>query len=513
MISGPLHGRTRQSVKLADWSWHRYDARAYQGQRAHIEFRAAKPTHDIAVAACVQSAAAPPAPRRSYASLLATLGEPGELAPGELAGRYQRALRAACDALSAGGPMAAESQPVESPDAQATAGTANDSISLAAWVVERRELFGWGPADGEQAQQSLAEYKRQRAALIGQLKSSDTAMALLDGTPVDERVLLRGSPKTPGPIAPRRFLEALGGVEHGVASAGSGRLDLARQLVDPANPLVSRVMANRVWHHLMGRGIVASVDNFGVLGERPSNPELLDYLADRFARDGWSIKRLIREIMLSSTYQLASRADDGLAAADPQNVLFGRASIRRLEGEAIRDAMLAISGSLDTAVGGPSVEVFVPAYVEGRGKPKSGPLDGRNRRSLYTRIRRNFLPSMMLAFDMPIPFNSMGRRSVSNVPAQALILMNDPLVMELAGRWARRTLAQPDRSAAERVRGMYRAALAREPLAEELSVALAFLDRDGELRGLPADKRLESVEAWTGLAHVLINTKEFIFLN
>ncbi len=273
-----------------------------------------------------------------------------------------------------------------------------------------------------------------------------------------------GSAKTPGPAAPRRLLEALGGLEHEIENTGSGRLELARQMVDPANPLVGRVMVNRVWHHLLGRGIVPSVDNFGVLGEPPTHLELLDHLTHRFTSEGWSVKRLIREIMLSSTYRLASRGDDALVAADPQNALFGRARIRRLEGEVIRDAMLSLAGSLKPEVGGRSVEVYVPNYAEARGKPHSGPLDGDGRRSIYTSIRRNFLPSMMLAFDMPIPFNAMGRRGVSNVPAQALILLNDPLVVELAGRWARRAGAAwplAGRASARHVSGCLRSRAAR----------------------------------------------------
>ncbi|HEX8911563.1 MAG TPA: DUF1553 domain-containing protein, partial [Humisphaera sp.] len=325
----------------------------------------------------------------------------------------------------------------------------------------------------------------------------------------------RGSPRRPGDVVPRRFLEAIDGPEPIKAARGSGRLELAERLVDPANPLVSRVYVNRVWHHLFGRGIVASTDNFGVLGERPTHPELLDHLASTFVADGWSTKRLIRRVLLSRTWQMDSKpADAATEQLDPQNLLLHRQNLRRLEAEAIRDGILAISGRLDPAVGGPSVEVYLTSFMDGRGRPGgSGPLDGAGRRSVYTRLRRNFLPPMMLAFDMPQPFNAMGRRSVSNVPAQALILMNDPFVVAQAKLWAKRvaddkTLATPE----QRIDRMYRHAFARPPTADEVAAALGFLDEQGMQREVPEAKRRDDARGWEDLAHVLMNVKEFVYV-
>jgi hypothetical protein len=336
-------------------------------------------------------------------------------------------------------------------------------------------------------------------------------MAMLDATPVDERVFIRGSPKTLGAEVPRRFLEALAGER--ISARGSGRLELARRMTDPAaNPFISRVMVNRVWHHLFGRGIVPSVDNFGVLGEMPTHPELLDYLADRFVKEGWSTKKLIRTLILSRTYRQSSSAlEPSVREAqvlDPKNELLHRMRPRRLEGEAIRDAMLAISGRLDERMFGPSVPVYLTEFQQGRGRPASGPMDGDGRRSIYLAVRRNFLSSMLLAFDMPIPFSTVGRRMVSNVPAQALILMNDPFAHQQAELWAKRTLAQPG-SAKDRITTMYARAFSREPSAEEAKRCLAFLDEQAKLH----DGKLDSLPAWTDLAHVLFNAKEFIFLN
>jgi hypothetical protein len=296
-------------------------------------------------------------------------------------------------------------------------------------------------------------------------------------------------------------------------------LELAQQMTDPArNPFVARVVVNRVWHHLLGRGIVESVDNFGILGKPPTHPELLDYLATSFAADGWSIKRLIRRIVLSRTYGMASASVGSPQAEraeqlDPGNLLLHRMNVRRLEAEAIRDAILAVSGRLDRTAFGPSVPVHLTPFMQGRGRPgQSGPVDGAGRRSLYIAIRRNFLSPMMLAFDAPIPFTTMGRRNVSNVPAQALILMNDPFVVEQAGIWAKRVLAVKEDSPAQRVRAMYLAAFSRAPSDEELSQSLEFLKIQARQHGLSEEARLSDQRVWTDLAHVLINVKEFAFV-
>src|SRR6185295_15789850 len=163
--------------------------------------------------------------------------------------------------------------------------------------------------------------------------------AMQDGSGTDEFVFTRGNHKTLGERVPRRFLEALAGPQKLDVKTGSGRLELARQMTDPAvNPLITRVYVNRVWHHLFGRGIVASVDNFGVLGEAPTHPELLDFLAHRFDKTGWSTKKLIRLIVLTNAYQMTSTSEGKAEQADPQNLLLHRMRVRRLEAEAIRDA-------------------------------------------------------------------------------------------------------------------------------------------------------------------------------
>jgi hypothetical protein len=328
--------------------------------------------------------------------------------------------------------------------------------------------------------------------------------------------MLRGSHKTPGELAPRRYLEAIAGADQPAITSGSGREQLARQMVDPRHPLVARVIVNRVWQHLFGRGIVASADNFGVLGERPMHPELLDYLADEFMRDGWSIKRLIRRLMLSATYQMSSRGCDRAAEIDPRNLLLSHAEVRRLEGEAVRDSILAISGRLDERLFGPSVPIFLSEFLEGRGRPASGPLDGDGRRGIYLSVRRNFLNPFFLAFDSPVPATTVGRRGVSNVPAQALALLNSPFVLGEARHWAERELRHAPPSAegpaeapaAQLVDRLYRQAFARLPSDDERTAAVAFVRSQAAHRaGTDAGLR-----AWADLCHVLFNSKEFIFI-
>ena len=239
-------------------------------------------------------------------------------------------------------------------------------------------------------------------------------------------------------------------------------------------------------------------------------------LALAFMREQrWSVKKLIRALVLSETYQMASQPADAAAEqADPENSLHHRANVRRLEGEAIRDALLAVSGRLQPATGGPSVPVYLTSFMDGRGRPgSSGPLDGDGRRSIYIAVRRNFLSPMMLAFDTPIPFTSMGRRNISNVPAQALILMNDPFVLQQAKTWAQRLLAAPATTPEQRIAQMYLTAFGRPPSAAELADALRFTTEQTAAYGtdLAGTKRDEQV--WADLGHVLFNVKEFIYVN
>ncbi len=349
----------------------------------------------------------------------------------------------------------------------------------------------------------LAEYHKAEAAVPAPRR----AMGIADGSAINEHLFIRGSHKNLGEPVPRRFLTVFGGQP--IDTEGSGRLELARQMTDSARtPLLPRVMVNRLWKHHFGEGIVRSTDDFGLLGQAPSHPELLDWLASEFIRQGWSLKKMHKLLVLSSTYQMASRASAEADEADPTNQLLHRMPVRRLEAEAIRDALLAVSGRLDTTMHGPGVLPHLSAFMVGRGRPgASGPLDGNGRRSVYLNVRRNFLNPMFLAFDYPTPFTAIGRRSVSNVPAQALTMMNNPLVLQQAELWAKRVLAEPNRTPEQRVEAMTVAALGRPPSELERRELLAFLAEQGKLHGRADDPR-----AWTDLAHVMFNLKEFIFV-
>jgi cytochrome c553 len=338
---------------------------------------------------------------------------------------------------------------------------------------------------------------------------SRTVVGMWDGPAVESPVFVRGNPRTPGPAVPPRSLEAIHGPAGLKHKTAGGRLELAELWTDPkTNPFVPRVAVNRVWHHLFGRGLVASTDNFGVLGEAPSHPELLDYLATTFTANpgsdaggmGWSLKKLIRTLVLTDTYRQSSAGSPEADTTDPTNALLHKFRLKRLEGEAIRDAMLSVSGRLDPKMYGPGVLIHLTPFLDGRGKPGSGPVDGDGRRSIYMAIRRNFLSPFLLAFDTPIPFSTVGRRQVSNVPGQSLILLNDPLVHEQADRWAKRVLAEKG-TTAERIERMYLTAYGRRPTADETKTCAEFV----------AGKE-QDAKAWGELAHTLCNVKEFVFV-
>jgi len=377
--------------------------------------------------------------------------------------------------------------------------------------------FDWTAAAAARAVGEAEQLAAAREAIVADVRlESATAPALLDGNGIDQYVLLKGSAARRGEPSPRRFLEAIDGPDQPAwPRQSSGRRELADRVLDPANPLTARVMVNRVWHHLFGRGLVPTTDNFGKLGEPAADPlaqALLDTLAVRFRAEGFSVKRLVRDIVTSSTWRMSGARDPRAVERDPLDLLLHHHPLRRLEGEAIRDKMLAVSGRLDRTVGGPSVEVFVTESHGGRGQPQTGPLDGAGRRSLYTKIRRNFLPSFLLAFDLPVPFQAMGRRNVTNVPAQALALMNDPFVREQAVLWARKTLAAGPAAPAARVDRMYREAFARSPMPEERAAAERFLADQALTHGATFAAEPDHEATWADLAQALFNAKEFIFV-
>ncbi|HEV3386898.1 MAG TPA: PSD1 and planctomycete cytochrome C domain-containing protein [Gemmata sp.] len=389
-------------------------------------------------------------------------------------------------------------------------------------AVEKASLPETPPANTPEAKK-LAEQIRELEAKI---PDSHRALTMRDGTGVNEHVFVRGNHKTLGVEAPRAFLEAFG--KPAFAGTGSGRLQLAELVTDPSNPLVARVFVNRLWQHHFGEGIVRSPDDFGRQGQPPTHPELLDWLASELVNPSvkaglfdtkpqpWGIKHMHRLIVQSEAYRQSSKEEVKTQKAestrdpntiDPQNKLLHRQNVRRLEAEAIRDSILAVSGRLDRTMEGPGVLLHLTEHEVGRGKPPSGPLDSNGRRSIYLAVRRNFLNPMFTAFDYPTPFTTMGRRSVSNVPAQALVMLNNPFVLQQAELWAKRVQASRNSTSEERIRAMYESGFGRLPTKPELDAAMEFLAEQGKEYG-----KVDAPKAWSDLAHVLFNAKEFIFV-
>jgi cytochrome c553 len=379
-------------------------------------------------------------------------------------------------------------------------------------VVLRNPLIAAGLWGADLAAADAARDRRtreldRRREVADAVPNPRRVLAANEGSGVDQPIYIRGSHKTSGEIATRSFIESIAKAPASPPVDGSGRLQLADAILDETNPLPARVFVNRVWHHLFGRGLVSTTDDFGGLGTMPSHPELLDHLVTRFRSD-WSIKNLIRSIVTSSVYRRSSMAapetTTRMLTVDPQNELLAIAPIRRLQAEAIRDALLAVSGRLVDQVGGPPIATHLTPFMTGRGRPGgSGPMDGDGRRSLYLEVRRNFPDPMLAAFDQPPPSTTVGTRNVSNVPAQSLVLLNDPLVHELAEIWAVGILDDPtlksDRSRADR---MWRTAFAVEPSDRDLDAIVSFVAAGDD-----------QSERWTDVAHVLFNTKAFIYLD
>jgi len=337
------------------------------------------------------------------------------------------------------------------------------------------------------------------------------AMGVLDGGPIiDAPLLERGDIGRPGKPVPRGFPRVVAiGDSPTIPSDRSGRLELARWLTHPDHPLTARVMANRVWRHLFGAGIVSTVDNFGFSGEQPSHPELLDDLAVRFVAGGWSVKGLVREIVLSRTYRQASTYDDRAFRTDPENRLLWRAAKRRLDAEAIRDAMLVVSGELDSARPTGSLvgrEIGDrPISLIGLDSRLPADLDGSRHRSVYLPVIRDRLPEVLDLFDFAEPSLVTGDRETTNVPVQALYLMNSPFVQARANGLADRLMRDAGDDA-ERIRRAFLLCYSRAPDADEAKMAASFLERVKMLAGDDENRRRQLLAA---CCQSLLSTAEF----
>jgi hypothetical protein len=314
------------------------------------------------------------------------------------------------------------------------------------------------------------------------------AMVLQDASqPNQQFVFLRGNPTRLGAEAPPRFLECLSGPDRREFSHGSGRLELAEAIADPANPLTARVMVNRIWMHHFGAGLVRTPSDFGLRSDPPTHPELLDYLASHFVESGWSIQKLHRLIMLSAVYQQSSADRPDTKNIDPENLLLARMNRQRLDFEAMRDALLAVAGRLDPSIGGP---------------PTASVLDASHpRRSLYACVDRLHLPGVYRTFDFPNPDTTSPRRDITTVPQQALFWMNSPFVREMA----RSVATAPALTAAapldRKVEWLYERLYGRGSRPAERRIAQEFLAARSD------------TAAWQDYSQALLLANEFVFID
>lgn len=333
-------------------------------------------------------------------------------------------------------------------------------------------------------------------------------------TIADAEIRIRGEAEQLGPSVPRGFLSLLPVADAPkINPKQSGRLELAMWLASPSNPLTPRVIVNRVWKHLFGQGIVASVDNFGVTGERPSHPELLDHLAAQFIRDGWSMKKLVRSLVLSRAYQLDSEALAGNVAADPGNRLLWRHSPRRLDAEELRDAMLAASGNLDRArPQGSLAGHFKVMEITNNGaqaKTLEEQAHGSTRRSVYLPLVRGLTPRPLEVFDFADQGLVTGSRDATTVAPQALYLLNDPFVARQAQALAEQAMRTSNEDMA-RVASIYRIALARAPTQKEIERATTYV---AEYESAARDETPNArAAAWASFCHAILASAEFRFV-
>jgi hypothetical protein len=337
--------------------------------------------------------------------------------------------------------------------------------------------------------------------------------------PENARVALRGDAHQLGDFAPRRFLSAVDyGPEPEIPPQSSGRKELAEWIANPKNPLTARVYVNRIWHHLFGEGIVATPDNFGSRGEPPTHPELLDYLATRFMENGWSTKKMIRDIVLSRAYQLSSLPEAQAMDADPGNKLRWRANRRRLEVEAIRDSILQVSGRLDPGRGGPSlpltaqnVHTIAPFFLE-EDSVIEDPV--KNRRTVYQPIMRSGQMAdvdILNLFDFADPDQVVGTRAQTVVPTQTLYLLNSPFIKDQARILAEKLVGDGGLDDAGRVSRIMLTALNRPATERDIQQGRQFIsDFKAGINKVNSEASPE-IAAWARYCHAIFVSSEFLY--
>lgn len=487
IIRGPIYGGIKKKANTTHPQWMTFDLSMWKGNDAYIQI------NDLRI----NDLAGPGSSTRSTGAIYAYIQSNSRSAPRV----YQENPQG--DFLS----LSQESL-------QAYASNKNLKPQQAQWLnsLIKEGFLTW------QTDNEFSDRLKTARKIADSMPAPNRVPAMLEGYGRDENVFVRGNPRNHGTIAERGYLEAFFPKQKIKTSVdrkksqdlnGSGRLEFAQWMLEDENPLTARVYVNRVWYHLFGEGIVKSVDDMGLMGQEPSHPELLEWLSHWFVHEAdWSTRKLIQLLMNSHTYRMSAQpVGEKWKTIDPLNNQLHSARIKRLPAELIRDNMLLVAGNLNASQFGGSIPIHLTKFMEGRGRPgRSGPLDGSGRRSLYVETRRNFLSPMLLAFDKPIPFTTAGKRTRSNVPAQALILMNDPFVKAQAGLFADRLLKEVGSNVTSQIELAYKLAFARKPHHDEIQAAKEFLKiqttvQDGDTK-----------KALIDFCHTLFNLKEFIFI-
>ena len=334
------------------------------------------------------------------------------------------------------------------------------------------------------------------------------ACAIEDGEPVEQKVFIRGDYNNHGEDAPKGFPAILARYDTKPSFTGSGRLQLAQWLTQPNHPLTARVMVNRIWQWHFGEGLVRTPDNFGKMGERPTHPELLDYLAAQFVKNGWSIKAMHRMIMLSSAYQMSSVNPNIAEDADPDNRLLTRFNRRRLSIEEMRDGLLAIDGTLDLTMGGTLQTGRGTDGENNQGRLSLNP-EKPKRRTVYLPLRRANLPTLLNLFDFGDATTTSGKRQLTNVATQALFWLNSEFLNERALNVAKSLLDKKEMTDEARIETAYARILNRHPDKDEVEQALNYIAGfKQKFAGEKADQK-----AWQSLCRVLMSSNDFVYVD
>jgi len=433
----------KSSPEPSSLKWYSFKTNYWAGETGYIEITTSRDQPVEAgnterswfgITEAIQTKPGQPNPRNEVAEVLSSLFSKPivEINRENLARRYSEVIEESIEAW--------------------TSNTITNEQSLILLSLLKHDMLPNNLKHIQSARKPLEKYRELEAkVLIPKLTPS-----IIDGEPFDQTLFERGNHKKPTHKVPRRFLEAID--ETPYPKDTSGRLELARDILREDNPFTTRVIVNRIWHHLFGHGIVRTPDNLGRLGEKPSHPELLDYLAIKFRNDGWSIKKMIRFLVTSEPFRSSSSPSVKAKEIDPQNILLSHANLRRIEAEPIRDAMLLSSGRLQ-----------LDRIAEGKPEGKNS-----SRRAVYRQVKRNSLDSFLSVFDAPVPSSVKGRRDITNVPAQSLTLMNDPEVLRAAREFGN---LYKSTNIKEGINKMFRIALGRVPNENEISKSIHYLNR------------------------------------